>query len=379
MVFAGDGESEGIIRQCLGDTGVLSVEFNRGTIKTAIAELAKRTSPRLLVVDISGVDDPMTHILHLAEVCEPGTGVIVIGSSNDIALYREFKDFGIVEYFFKPLVRDPFVRACQEILTGNVEQRGSRIGKLIFVLGINGGAGATTIAVNTAWNLAETYQRLVIFVDLAVHTGDAALQLNMTPNKALHEALEHPERVDNLFIERGVIHASKRLNLLASLEPFDGAIVPEEKAVLSLLETLLRRYRYVFVDMPMFLAPQLMKALYLPSICLLVSDASLTAVRDVMRWREKIGPNTPERSTLHILNNSGAANGLSESEFIRAIGQPPDVVIHHDSAIGTASKLGIAEVTKVATLQRGLAPVLRLLAGTNSAKSHSSFLGRIFG
>jgi len=378
MVFVADRESEGVIRQCLSDIGILNVEFTSGTINAAILELAKRTSPRLLVVDISGVNDPAAQVNRLAEVCEPGTGVIVIGEINDITLYREFKDAGVVEYFFKPLVRDLFVRTCNGILTGNIESHGSRMGKLIFVLGISGGVGATTIAVNAAWSLAETYQRLVMFVDLDVHSGDAALQLNTVPNEALREALEHPERVDDLFIERGVIHVTKRLNLLASLEPFDNIVAPEEKAVLSLLATLLHRYRYVFVDMPISLVPQLMKVLYLPSICLLVSNASLTAARDIVRWREKIGPNTLERSTLHILNNSEASNSLPESEFMRAIGHPPDVIIPQDREIGAASKLGIAEVRKVVALQRSLEPVLRLLAG-KKVKSRDSFLGRVFG
>jgi len=378
MVFVNDRESEGIIRQCLSDIGILSVEFNNGTIVNAISELAKRTSPRLLIVDISGVSEPMAHVIQLAEVCEPATGVIVIGEVNDITLYREFKAAGIVEYFFKPLVRDIFVRTCDGILKGHIDQHTSRMGKLVFVLGINGGVGATTIAVNAAWSLAETYQRPVMLIDLDVYLGDAALQLNVTPNEALREALEHPERVDDLFIERGVIRVTKRLSLLASLEPFDNIIAPQEKAVLSLLETLLRRYRYVFVDMPVALVPQLMKVIYLPSICLMVSNSSLTAARDIVRWRQKIGPNTLERSTLHILNNSGSSNGLPESEFVRAIGQPPDIIIPTDRVIGTASKLGITEVEKVASLQRGLAPILRLLAGKKT-KSYDSFLARIFG
>jgi pilus assembly protein CpaE len=378
MVFVADRESEGIIRQCLSDIDIMNVEFNNSNINAAILELTKRTSPRLLVVDVSGINDPTAQVNRLAEVCEPGTGVIVIGETNDITLYREFKEAGVVEYFFKPLVRDLFVRSCNGILTGNIEFPGSRMGKLVFVLGISGGVGATTIAVNTAWSLAETYQRLVMFVDLDVHSGDAALQLNTAPNEALREALEHPERVDDLFIQRGVTHVTKRLNLLASLEPFDNIVAPEEKAVLSLLATLLHRYRYVFVDMPISLVPQLMKVLYLPSICLLVSNSSLTAVRDIVRWREKIGPNTLDRSTLHILNNSDASNSLPESEFMRAIGHPPDIIIPQDHEIGAASRLGIAEVRKVAALQRGLEPVLRLLAG-KKGKPRDSFLGRVFG
>lgn len=378
LVYVCDKESEGVLRQCLGDIGVTNVEFNRGSVKTAITDLGKRTSPRLLIVDISGVEDPALQLNHLAEVCEPGTGVIVIGNTNDITLYREFKNIGVVEYFFKPLMRDLVVRACNGILTGTIDMTGSRTGKLVFVVGIDGGVGATTIATNTAWLLAEAYQRPVMLVDLDLHSGDAALQLDVKPNEALREALEHPERVDDLFIERGVIRVTNRLNLLSSLEPFDNTIIPEEKAVLSLLETLLRRYRYVFVDMPLSLMPQIMNVMYLPSICLMVSNSSLTAARDVVRCRDKFGPNTPERSMLHIFNGRGSSSGLPEADFVRAIGKAPDIIIPFDSKIGEASRMGIMEVKKVASLQRALLPIIRLLTG-KGAETQPTFLERLFG
>jgi pilus assembly protein CpaE len=40
-------------------------------------------------VDVSGLDNPVASVNELAEVCEPGTGVIVIGDRNDIVLYRD--------------------------------------------------------------------------------------------------------------------------------------------------------------------------------------------------------------------------------------------------------------------------------------------------
>ena len=130
MIFVTDHDSEGVLRQCMSDIGVLNADFQSGNISAAIAQLGKRSSPQLLIVDITGAKDPGAQINQLAEVCEPDTGVIVIGEVNDISLYREFKDAGIVEYFFKPLVRDVVMRACNGILTGTVGQPKARMGKL---------------------------------------------------------------------------------------------------------------------------------------------------------------------------------------------------------------------------------------------------------
>jgi pilus assembly protein CpaE len=189
--------------------------------------------------------------------------------------------------------------------------------------------------------------------------------------------LEHPARVDDLFLDRAAIHATQRLSLLASLESTDALLVPEEQAVLSLLEKLMRRYRYVIVDVPVDIARRLPRMLRLPGICLLVSNASLASARDVARWRESLGPNAPERQTLHILNKSGARGSLPMAEFIRAAGQTPEITVPYDAAIGLASNMGVREVCKSAPLQRGLAPLFSLVVGEAPPPPSSSLRRRI--
>ena len=378
MVFVRDRNSEGVIRQCLSDLGVPGAEYREGGVNTAINELSRRTSPRLLIVDISGVENPVARINELADVCGPGTAPVVVGEANDITLYRDLRDAGVLEYYFKPLVSSLVMSTCNGILTGNLERRGARTGKLVFVLSVRGGAGATTIATSAAWHLAEELQRQVMLLDLDLHCGDAALQLDARPSHALREALEHPDRVDDLFLERGIIHVTDRLSLFASLEPFNEVHQPDEDSVLSLLENMLHRYRYVFVDLPTTLAPLMMRVLHLPSTCLLVSDGSLVSARDVARWRENIGPNSPERSTMHILNKGGADGSLPDAEFTRAAGRAPDITMPYDSDIGSASNLGVRGVQKCARLQTGLMPVYRLLTG-EGREVPQSFLKRLFG
>ena len=379
LAFVSDQESEGVIRQSLSDLGLNDAEIVSGDVTTATVALGRQPSPRLLIVDVSGIDDPSARLHELAQVCEPGTGVIVIGERNDIALYRELKNSGINEYFFKPLVRNLFANACNAVLSGgSMPPSRDRTGRLVFVVGVRGGVGATTIAVSAAWDLAEVHKRWVLLIDLDLSNGDAALQLDATPSHALAEAIEHPDHVDELFLERGVIHVTARLDLLASLEPLDGRVDVEETALLSIFQILLLRYRFVFIDVPATLAARLIHVLHLPSLCILVSNGSLVAARDVARWFERMGPNTLERSSLHILNQSGAAGSLPEAEFIRAVGRAPDIIIPYHRDIGLASNFGIKGIQKCATLRRALIPVLRQLVG-EVEEPPRSILKRLFG
>jgi pilus assembly protein CpaE len=379
LAFVSDQESEGVIRQSLSDLGLQDVEVASGDVNTATLALGRRSSPRLLIVDISGVDNPSVRLGKLAQVCEPGTGVIVIGDSNDIRLYRELRSTGINEYFFKPLIRNLLANACNAVLSGgSIPLASQRTGRLIFVLGVRGGVGATTIAVSTAWDLAEVHKRWVLLMDLDLFNGDAALQLDAAPSHALAEAIEHPDHVDELFLERGVIHVTARLDLLASLEALDGRVDVEESGLLSILQILLLRYRFVFIDVPATLALRLIHVLHLPSLCILVSNGTLVAARDVARWVEMLGPNTVERSSLFVLNQSGAAGSLPEAEFIRAAGRAPDIIIPYHREVGLASNFGIKAIQKCATLRRALVPVIRQLVG-EAEEPPRPLLKRLFG
>lgn len=377
-VFVRDEVSEGIIRQSLKALHI-DADYTEGNVKTAISVLAKDLSPQLLIVDLTGVEDPVLSVRELAEVCEPDIRVVVIGEKNDIVLYRDLKNIGILEYYVKPLVRDLLIRTCGNLVSpnaaGTVQQR---TGKLVFVIGVRGGVGTTTIATNAAWHFAVTKQRHTMLLDLDLENGDAALQLDASPSNALREAFEKPERVDKLFLERGVRHVTERLDLLASLEALDAPLALAEQPVMTLLERLGLRYRFIVVDMPSSTAIQMGRVLQLPGTCILVSNASLTSARDVARWRAFLGPDSLERSTLHILNHPMAHGGLQEADFTKACGHAPDIVIPYDREIAEASTFGIKAAQKATIFKNGLAQMLSRVTGEPIEKS-GSFLSRMFG
>lgn len=379
LAFVSDEHSLATMQRSFADLKIADGTVVRGTIDTAIAELKQRGSPRFLIVDMSGIDDPMKRIHDLADVCDPATEVLVIGDRNDIVLYRDLKAAGVAEYFFKPLASGVVSRLLGAVMMGTLGQHSPRTGKLMVVIGVHGSVGATTIATQVGWHLAEKRDRSVMVVDLDLQGGDAALQFDMTPNHTLIEALDHPERVDDLFLDRGVIKVTPRLGLLAALEPLADATVPPEAPVTTVLGELMRRYRYVIVDMPVHIALRLPQVLQSATTILLVGDASLVSAREVARWRERIGPNTSARSTLHVLNKRGADGALPDSELNRAIGRPPDAVIDYDRRIARFGVMGARALAESGAMTRALAPLIRELAGAPSDHPQPTFWQRVLG
>ena len=81
---------------------------------------------------------------------------------------------------------------------------------------------------------------------------------------------------------------------------------------------------------------------------------------------------------MHVLNMSGAEGALPEAEFVRAVGLAPDVVIPYDRAIAAQASFGAKAAQKSSAMNRGLARLLRDLAG-GTAEKPRSLLQRIFG
>ena len=79
----------------------------------------------------------------LAEVCDPGTKVIVVGAANDIALYRELMRRGVSEYLVPPLKTLQLVSA---VTTLYADPEAPFIGRQMAFCSARGGAGSSTLA-----------------------------------------------------------------------------------------------------------------------------------------------------------------------------------------------------------------------------------------
>ena len=103
LAFVADGETETQLQECIDQLTPGKGAIMRGGITKAIAHLSQQRSPDILIVDVSGVELPVSKVSALAEVCEPGVAVIAIGDRNEIGLYRDLLHAGVADYVVKPI------------------------------------------------------------------------------------------------------------------------------------------------------------------------------------------------------------------------------------------------------------------------------------
>ena len=329
MAFVNEATTEAVLRDSLSDVTPEVFEITRGGIRAAIAAMQKQATPRNLIIDISGVDEPLSALRDLSEVVEPDVKVLVIGEFTDVDFYREVtRGMGAREYLAKPLTRDMVVRLFIPVIVGQpAAAQEVAGGRVITITGACGGVGATTIAVNLAWHFGVSRNRHTVLLDPDLHTGSAALSVDVVPGPGLRAALEMPDRIDDLFVERAAVTLKGRMHVLAGQETLADRPAFATDAVPRLLAALRRRYNFIVADVPFQPVPLYRDLLDLATQRVIVFEPTLAGVRDTLRLRALYSNVSQLEQTVLLLNRDGMPGGLTRAQVEDALEGRPDLVI----------------------------------------------------
>jgi len=351
LAFVSDSATEKALRDCLTQLSLAHGMIVRGGIAKAIETLGAERSPNILIVDISGVDLPVSQVDALAEVCEPGVTVIAIGDRNEIGLYRDLLHAGVTDYIVKPLTPQLIARALnQRTGTGGATAIQKKLGTMTALIGARGGVGTTTIAVNLAWHLANRQSRRVALVDLDLQNGDCALALNIKATPGMREALVNPTRIDSTLLERVMTPVGHRLFVLSSEEPLRDDLEFTTEAVDTLVRALREQFHYVIVDVPRIPAAPYRRALDTADFRIIVGDQTLRAVRDIVRLRDVLGEDNGKQRNGFVVNRygEGGRHSVTLQEMQHVLGLQPKTVIPFLPTVFAAATNG----TRVAAARR---------------------------
>ena len=363
--FLTDGKTEEALREGLADATSETLDLRRGGVRAAIAAMQKFATPRALVVDISGEEQPLSALSELAHVVEPDVVVLVIGEVEHADFYREItRGMGAAEYLSKPVTRDKVLRHFGPFVQGSAFATPSMLGgRAIAITGVRGGVGATTIAVNLAWHFGVTMRRHTVLLDPDTHLGATAFLLNIQPGPGLRMALEAPDRIDSLLAERAAIPAADRLHVLAGEEKIASQTNHAPGAAQSLLTALRSRYNFIVVDVPFAPVPLYRDLLDQVDQRILVMDPTLAAVRDTVRLLGlPKGPGQDQRAVV-VMNRAGVPGGLTRPQVEDALKMKVDVVITDlPRQVGNAATLGEPVIATSAGFRHGIVDIVRQVA-----------------
>lgn len=333
MVVTGAADGQAFADQIANSLGYSGADLVIGSPADAAAILAQRhASPTYLVVDIGDRShDILPELDALAEHCEPGTRVIVLGLVNDVSFYRELKQRGIIEYFTHP-VKIAEIRAALLSNSGRVSKT-AKESTVISFMSAASGDGSSTVALNTAHTLAYEFKQPTVLIDMDFQFGMIAKNLDLHSPFGIKELFEHPDRgIDSTLVARmmaeygplKVIAAPHELRLLPTVKP---------EVIRDLILTLQEQYRYVIIDLPHIWTTWVAAALNNSQHNVMVAQLWLRSVTHATRllamWRN-IG--IENQAVSMIINRSGAKfkEAISSKDFERVCGHGIDTYLAND-------------------------------------------------
>jgi pilus assembly protein CpaE len=367
LAFCADPETYAVVDQVVGELMLQHASIREGGVKEAVRYLGEHSSPSLLLIDLSKSDMPLSDINCLADVCEPGVTVIALGDRNDVGMFRDLLANGVADYLVKPvtpgLLQKSLANATEH--SGTLKANG-RLGKLVAVTGTRGGVGATMVATSMAWLIAHERRRKVALVDLDLQFGTVALSLDLEPSHGLREALENPNRIDSLFMDRVLVQHSERLFVLSAEESPDESLLLDFNALELLITELRNKFHYVVVDLPRTPNPCSQQILQSATDLVLVSDFSLAGMRDTMRVAGMLPTTNAACNALLIANRCGEhkQGEMPRAEFEKGVGRKLDLVLPFDArTVAAATNFGQAVAATKGPVAGGLRRITEQLCG----------------
>jgi pilus assembly protein CpaE len=349
------------------------VKLQTGGIVAAAEFYQAAATPNLIIVESKLPRERLEHELdRLAEVCDAGTKVVVVGQVNDVELYRSLIQRGVSEYLVAPVDLFGIIKTVADLY---IDRSTQPLGRTIAFIGGKGGVGSSMVAHNVAWSIARSFENDVVVADLDLAFGTAGLNYNQDPPQGIAEAVNSPERLDDNFLERLLARCSDHLSLLAAPATLDRTYDFGENAFEQVIDIAQSGVPAVILDLPHAWNAWVKKTLLSADEVVLTVEPDLANLRNAKNLIDLL---KQARSNDHpprlVINRSGLAKRpeIKIEDFSAALaGLAPTAVIPFDAHLfGTAANNGqmIAETDPKNAVVESFDLIARTVTGRAETK-----------
>ena len=318
------------------------VSVHMGGVEAAVAHYQQNPTPNLIIIESSL---PRDHILaeldRLAENCDPGTKVLIIGHANDVMLYRELLKRGVSEYLVEPVAPLQLMEAISN-LYNNPETE--PVGHVYAFIGAKGGVGSSTVCHNAAWSLSEMLKVDVVIADLDLAFGTTGLDFNQDPMQGIADALSSPDRLDEVLLDRLLTKCSEHLSIFPAPVVLDRDYDISAEGCDQVIDVVRQNVPYVIVDLPHTWTAWVKHSLLQADEVIITAApdlANLRNAKNIVDLLQQVRRNDAKPRLVMNMVNMPKRPEISVKEFESAIGLKAISVIDFDSeTFGQAANNG---------------------------------------
>ncbi len=266
--------------------------------------------------------------------------VIAITQTFDEAVARTLLQMRIADFLVKPVAPVDLVRACAQVAKGPSAASQPADAQIYTFLPAVGGAGVTTLAVQTAMLLLYSGgphgKPSTCLVDLDFQHGAVADYLDLEPRLNLAEIEPRPDRLDRQLLEIMLSYHASGLAVVAApnrpaeMRSFDPDVVTR------LLDLVSANFQYVVFDMPRTWFSWTDSVLLGSNKLFIVAETTVPGMRHakqlVTAIRERLdGPNP--QVIVNRFQSGMFSSGLRFGDLQAALGDAFTAVVPNDYAL----------------------------------------------
>jgi pilus assembly protein CpaE len=320
--------------------------------ETAVQD-ALRLRPDIAVVDagLPGMDGGQT--TEMLAQCLPGTGVIMMSMEAENDAYRLAMLAGAREFLQKPFKGDDLVAAVRRVHA--FERRrvvaapapparpaapavpSAPRGIVTVVLSGKGGVGKTVVAVNLAATLGAHANRVAL-LDFSMQFGDVAAALNLPTERTVTDLLMDEHTADGGLVQQAMVEGPAGVSVLLAPTSPEVADFVTAKHLRELIGVLRGSYDHIVIDTAAYLTEASLGILDLAQHVVLVTDLSVTGVKNARLTRGVLDTLRIDPELVYIVaNHRESAGELDRTGAESFLGARIAAEIPHDAAVVASS------------------------------------------
>lgn len=268
--------------------------------------------------------------------------VILIAEDITPASLHSLLQKGADEFVPYPLPEGELARAIERVRavdtpvvaqpTGpNLKSGEQKDGAVLAVHGLAGGTGATTLAVNLAWELANISgdtSPSVCLLDLDLQFGAASTYLDLPRREVVYEMLSDTESMDEESFAQSLLTFEGKLQVLTSptdMLPLD-LITPEDiERVIVMARS---HFDYVVIDMPSTLVQWSETVLQEAHVYFTTLELDMRSAQNALRFKRALqSEELPVKKLRYVVNRAPKFTDLSGKSWIKRMAESLDISI----------------------------------------------------
>ncbi|MCU0901852.1 MAG: AAA family ATPase [Cypionkella sp.] len=219
----------------------------------------------------------------------------------------------------------------EAVATPKFKAKGDREGVVLPVHGLAGGTGASTFAVNLAWELAtisKTDAPRVCLLDLDFQYGSAATYLDLPRKEIVFEVLSDTANIDSDTFLQAMLTFNDKLHVFtapADMLPLD-IIAPED--IGRIVDMAAANFDYVIIDMPKTIVAWTEAVLTRAHVYFALMELDLRSAQNVLRLIRALKAEAlPHEKLRYVLNRAPKFTDLSGKSRVKRMAESLDIAI----------------------------------------------------